>query len=135
MYTTGKILSLIILITFLIGVMAGAGGFYFVPKILKSMAEKPTESAQISNVQDRIAKQQKNLETMKKNFPEVLQGIISLSDSETKITTDSGKEYIFYPNQPKIMYESLGIKDRQKVQVQAKFLDQNKIQWGSIKAI
>jgi len=72
------------------------------------------------------------------NYPNTIIGTIRFLDSKEKIRsivkTVEGKEYILSPDQSKIIYESFGLKNGDKVQVDGKIVD-DKIIWLNIKAI
>jgi len=72
------------------------------------------------------------------NYPDAIIGTIKFLDSKTAIkstiTTSDGKEYTLSPDQPKAIYESFGVKDGSKVQIQGKIVG-DKITWVSLKTI
>jgi len=72
------------------------------------------------------------------NYPDTIIGIIDFQDKgaliKTTIRATNGKEYILSPNQPKAIYESFGVKDGNRVQIQGKIINGN-VTWLTMKAI
>ena len=68
--------------------------------------------------------------------PDVLIGIISFNPQDTAtLKTEDNKIYTFTPNQPEAVYGSFGVKDGDKVRVQAKILDENTIKWVKMEVV
>ncbi len=74
-----------------------------------------------------------------KNYPETITGTINFSGKgstvKATIKTSDGKEYTISPDQPEAIYGSFGVKNGDKVQIQGRFTQDNKIEWVSMKAI
>ncbi len=74
-----------------------------------------------------------------KEYPNTFTGIISFQDTDesykTTLKTDDGKEYILWPAQPKIIYESFGAKDGAMVEIQGKLSSQINLEWTKIKLV
>jgi len=86
--------------------------------------------------EEMLQKIEEEKQQIKKDFPEIIIGVIKLLDSETNykatITTDDGKTYTLFPLQPKSIYKSLGIESGQKVQIRAKDLNEDKLEWAEM---
>lgn len=79
------------------------------------------------------AKKQQALEAIKKDFPDNVKGVITFSGKDITVKTADGKVYTLWPPQPKSIYEGMGIKSGQQVEIQGKFLENNRLQWAIIK--
>ena len=81
----------------------------------------------------------KELERLQAAFPEVITGIIKFSGTANSFTatlkTDSGTEYILMPTQPKSVYESFGVEDGSRIQLNGKILTGNQLNWVLMKPI
>ena len=104
-------------------------GFWFYFSTKNFVVKKEPE---INNLK-KIELSQVELEKIKIEFPEVVIGIITLSDQASKIKTLDNKEYLLWPPQPVSIYQYLGIKSGQKVEIQGKILEENRLQWRLIK--
>lgn len=75
----------------------------------------------------------------KKNFAETITGTISFSGKtgtvKAAIKTSDGKEYIISPYQPEAIYGSFGVENGDEVQIQGRFIEDNKIEWVTMKPI
>lgn len=75
----------------------------------------------------------------KTNYPDTITGVINFLDNggviKTTVKTADGKEYTLSPNQPKIIYESFGAKNGSTVQVQGKIIDNNTLNFLTLKVI
>jgi len=54
---------------------------------------------------------------------------------KTTVKADDGKEYTLWPPQAKSIYESFGIKDGQRVEIQGRVNSQGNLEWGSMSPI
>jgi len=79
------------------------------------------------------------LDQIKKNYPEIVQGTINFLDAngllKTTIKTTDGKVYILWPPQPAAIYETFGAENGGKVQVNGKSLGNGKLSWTLMKPI
>ena len=133
-----KIFIVIIILVLL--ALVGAGVYYFVfvsrgvnlvkapPKLITQQAPKPITPPS----------QAQQLQTIKQNFPEVIIGTIKFLDTKdslkTTLETAGGKIYILWPAQPEAVYESLGVNNGNKVQVNGK-PDGDELRWALMKPI
>ena len=129
--------SLIIIIILIIVVALGVGVylyFFHSPASVtnKDGGEEKTEIPITMTFEEQI-------EQTKKDYPEVIRGVINFLDTKnslkTIIKTDNGKEYVLWPAQPKSVYESFGAKNNGRVEIQGRYLDTDKIEWGIMKPI
>lgn len=133
------IISVIIVLIFIIGV--GIGVYYFVsysnPVISPVVVSK--EDIEKKAQEDILKRKQAELEQLKKDFPDAIQGIIKFSgdkpEDKTTVKTDNGVEWTLWPDRPKSLYEHEGIRDGQRVEVRGKILDENRIQWRLVTPI
>jgi len=89
--------------------------------------EKPTSE---------LPTQEEYLNKMATEFPDIIIGMLSFSsDGEATLKTSKGKIYTFTPNQPKDVYAVFGAKAGDNVQVQAKILDGNLIEWTRLSVV
>ena len=134
-----KSLILIVVIV-LIVIVATTLGFFYV----KSGYKNPITIA-TKGIVDNTAKvkavptlQQQSAQ-IKKDYPQTISGIINFLDTKnthkTTIKTSDGKEYTLWPLQPTSIYESLGVKNGQKVEIQGKLNSQGNLEWATIKPI
>lgn len=138
-----KITLFIILILFVV-IAFGAGIYYFL------FISQGVKTGSIGNVDlEQIIQRKvrppippdpaKQLEEIKKNYPEVIIGVIKFFDTKNSfkatLKTDDGIEYILWPAQPKSVYESFGAKNGGKVQVNGKPLEDGKLNWALMKPI
>jgi hypothetical protein len=138
-----KIILFIILILFVV-IAFGAGIYYFL------FISQGVKTGSIGNVdlEQRIQRKvrppippdpAKQLEEINKNYPEVIMGVIKFFDTKNSfkatLKTDDGTEYILWPAQPKSVYESFGVKNGGKVQVNGKPLEGGKLRWALMKPI
>lgn len=84
---------------------------------------------------EKELKQQVRVETMKKIFSDRITGTIIITQNEDSFLSENGKTYILKPDYPFSMYEKMGIKTGQKVEIYGKFLDNGGLQPGMIKII
>ena len=56
-------------------------------------------------------------EKIKKDYPEVITGLINMTGKKDILLADDGKQYLMVPFVPQPMYEYQGIKDGQKVSI------------------
>jgi len=136
---TKKVLILsIALVSLIIGIILGVSVYYLLlyPKNPINSSAGGAEEKTEGVIELTPAQQ---LEKTKKDYPEVIQGIISFLDTKnslkTTVKTDDGKEYILWPPQPKSVYESFGAKNNGRVEIQARFLEEGKLGWGLMKPI
>ncbi len=81
----------------------------------------------------------KILKQGKKDYPEIIKGVISFLDTKglfkTVVKVDGGKEYTIWPAEPKSVYESLGVKNGGRVEIQGRFSQDGNIEWFLMKPI
>ena len=98
------------------------------PKLITQQAQKPITPPS----------QAQQLQTIKQNFPEVINGTIKFLDTKdslkTTLETAGGKIYILWPAQPEAVYQSLGVNNGNKVQVNGK-ANGDKLLWALMKPI
>jgi hypothetical protein len=136
-----KILVLVIILVVLIA--AGIGlGIIFIPSLAKPKilpAVQPVVTVPKEIIPPLPSSPEEQLTQMQKDYPVVVQGTINFLDTKTLIkttlTTADGKVYILSPAQPKVIYESFGAKNGQKVQVNAKSLENVNLQWALMKSL
>jgi hypothetical protein len=79
------------------------------------------------------------LARLQNDYPEIITGIIKFLDTKnsykTTLAASDGKEYMLWPAQPASVYQSLGIKNGDKVQVNGKIFEDDKLTWALIKPI
>jgi hypothetical protein len=100
--------------------------YTFVPNTSVKAPPAPTPEEQLAQI--------------KKDYPQVITGIIKFLDTNTSIkstvTTSEGAVYTLWPNQPKSIYQSFGAKDGGRVEIQAKIVNNGQfISWGIMKPI
>lgn len=130
----------IVIIILVVLVLAGAGVYFFVfsskgvnlekapPKLIIKQAPKPIA----------LPSPAQQLQNIKQNFPEIIVGTIKFLDTKdslkTTLETAGGKIYILWPAQPEAVYESLGVNNGNKVQVNGK-PDGDELRWALMKPI
>lgn len=135
--------SLVIIIVAVI-ILVAAGGFgYFkwisknVDVITPEQKAKITEQKKLEPV--ALPDPEKQLDAVKQKYPQVITGTIRFFDAngsyKTTIKAADGTEYTLQPAQPKSIYESYGVKNGGRVQVSAKVLAGNKIEWALMKPL
>ena len=130
--------QIILLIVFIILVAIIIGGmYYFVSRNMSSLPVVSDTDNKTEVIKEKPSLVPQDFERIKREFPEIIIGTIKFSDQEyiSTIMAENGKEYALNPNRPHSMYEYVGIKSGQRVEIQAKFLDENTIEVGSIKPI
>ena len=79
------------------------------------------------------------LAQVEKDYPVVITGTINFLDKgvaiKSTVKTNDNKTYILSPNQPKAIYESFGVKNGVKVQIQGKIMQNNELSWITMKPI
>lgn len=117
-----------ILIVFLAGI------YYF---IISSQNKNYQPQETTNNEESEVLTQEQQMAQIRKDYPETITGVINFLDAKdfykTIIKTSAGKEYALYPVQQKSVYESIGIKNGQRVEIWARFKDQENLEWGIIK--
>ena len=98
-----------------------------------------SQESHTTSIGQRMDFYKNTLEIIKKNYPEVITGVIKFFDKnnyfKATLKTDAGIEYILWPAQPKSVYESFGAKDGGRVQVNGKPLEDGKLNWALMKPI
>ena len=84
---------------------------------------------------EKELKSQTRVENIKRIFSDKLVGTIIITQDEDSFLADNGKTYILKPNYPFSMYEKVGIKTGQRVEIYGKFLDNDGLQPGMITII
>lgn len=132
-----RTINIIIILTSIIFIIAFAGvGIYYIINLDFNSAKPSLNQPEENNTVRKLPTKEEVDAQNKINYPDTLTGIIKfLDENKSTLTTLNNKEYIFYPNQPTGIYQSFGIEDGDKVQVQAKILEDNKIKWISIKKV
>lgn len=131
---TSIILIILIVTLFVCGVVYYMLNNPFSP--LNKNSQNPVNQSVVKTTTEKKQEVKKDpLAQVNEEFPDVLQGIITIAEKQTTLKTDDGKIYIFWPQQPKSVYEYLGIKNKQTVKVQGKISGENHLEWGVIKPI
>jgi len=138
--TTLNIIIITVAVFFMLAVV-GIGIYYVISFDFGSV--KPvvneTENTNNLNSQNQPARKTPTKEEIEIqnqiNFPDVLIGTIKFLEKNKAILTADNKEYLFHPNQPVGVYKSFGIEDGDKVEVQVKVLEDNRIKWITIKKV
>jgi hypothetical protein len=131
-----KVLILVVvLITLVIGITIGLGVYYFFSNNNLGIIQSLFNTEVVSKNIEKPSLVPSDLERVKKEFPEFVTGIIKISEKKATISDENGREYIIVPERPQSMYDYVGIKSGQKIEIQGKFLDEDTIEAGSIKPI
>lgn len=128
----------VLILILLAGAIAQGMGIIDLRKI-KIFNNNPRQDvSQNNNLAPKLPDPEEQLEKIKQEKPEIITGIIKFLDTKsvfkTTITSADGKTYILYPAQPKSIYESYGVKNGQKVQINAKLLENGQIEWALLRA-
>jgi len=86
-------------------------------------------TAQKQPVNNEPPSPEESLARLKKEYPEIINGVINFSGDQATIGLDNGKSYILTPEQPKSIYTSLGAEDGGRVKVQGKVMPDDKFVW------
>lgn len=137
-----------LIIIILVIIIAIAGGIYYIVFVLNGVKAPSGDARLQARLQARMQQiaqappppdPAKQLETIQKNYPEIITGTIRFFDTKNSfkatLTTDAGIEYLLWQAQPKAIYESFGAKNGGKVQVNGKPLDGGKLSWALMKPI
>lgn len=142
--------SLIISVVIIFIIIAGAIGAYYFVLYTQNITNVPVVSIKSTDKKSdtkppppppapsapTVAQQ---LEQIKKNYPEVITGIINFLDTKnslkTTVKTNDGKVYILWPAQPESVYRSFGVKNGGRVEIQGKVLENGMLGWGTMKPI
>jgi len=124
------LVAILILAVIICGVI-----FWFVSSgnfsIWKNSLSKEKEVPQVT--------QEQQTKQLRKDYPKTIIGVINFldtkSDYKSTLKTDDGKVYTLYPPQPKIIYESFGAKDGQRVEVWGRFSKQGNLEWSKMNPI
>lgn len=130
--------SLIMLLFFLLGILLSPVFYNFFQQKVMSNFSFILPKTVVLIEQEKVKEKEIELTTAEldqiiKDFPDIVSGIITLADVETKIKTDDGKEYLLWPPQPSSVYTYIGIKNKQKVEVQGRILKNNHLEWRLMK--
>jgi hypothetical protein len=130
--------SLIMLLFFLLGILLSPVFYNFFQQKVMSNFSFILPKTVVLIEQEKVKEKEIELTTAEldqiiKDFPDIVNGIITLADVETKIKTDDGKEYLLWPPQPSSVYTYIGIKNKQKVEVQGRILKNNHLEWRLMK--
>lgn len=121
---------ILLIIVIVIIALLGGGIYYFIYKNMFMPAAPNNADGQKLNF---LQPSQAQLEQMKKDFPNTIEGIISFSGQNNIITDNNGKEWILIPPKPESAYYiEKGIKSGQKVKIIGTFLEDNIIQRGVV---
>lgn len=136
---SGKLAVLIII--FFIVVAGAIIGLYYYGFFISQPAGQNNQPADNNNNANLppAPDPAKELEKIKNDYPEEIQGTITFFDKgnvfKTTLTTDDGKVYTLMPAQPKSVYESFGAKNGGEIKLRAKLLEDNKINWALMEPI
>ena len=86
----------------------------------------------------KITPEQQTAE-VNKDYPLVIDGVINFLDKganfKTTIKSDDGKIYILWPPQPSPVYQTFGVKNGGRVEVQGRINAQGNLEFGLLKPI
>lgn len=130
---------LLLLILLLVAIAALVGIYYGVLYV-KKVTNIPIADVNLTSKKTETPPtKEQQLAQIKKNYPEIVTGIINFLDTKTSIKTtiktDDGKEYILWPAQPKSIYMAFGVENGGRVEIQAKIPENGRLEWGLIKPI
>jgi flagellar basal body-associated protein FliL len=132
------LISLIVVIVLLVVIAIGIGVYYFVFRGNTGFLANNTNNEQNPGEIKILTPEQQD-KKIEKEYAETVDGIINFLDKgevlKTTLTTNAGKVYILSPAEPKSVYESLGAKDGKRVQVRAKSLSGDYLEWKMLKPL
>ena len=98
-----------------------------------------SSSSKNTNTNQKLPTKEEQAAQIKKDYPKIVRGVISFLDSgkvtKTTVKADDGKEYTLWPLQITAVYESLGIKNGQRVEIYGRLNEQGNLEWASITPI
>ena len=131
-----------VIIVMVLIVMGIGLGIIFIPSLAKPKilpSAQPVVTAPKEIIPPAPSSPEQQLTQTQKDYPILVQGTINFLDTKTLVkttlTTADGKVYILSPAQPEVIYESFGVKNGQKVQVNAKSLDSTNLEWALMKPL
>lgn len=141
-----KKIIIIVVLGILILAIIGIGIYYLINRnfnFTKAIINQVTNNTGTPKdgpiVQEAISPQEIEAKN-KSNYSNTITGTITFSKStgsavKATIKASDGEEYVLSPEQPEAIYGSFGVKNGDKVQIQGKFIENNKIEWIKIKSI
>jgi hypothetical protein len=134
-----KILITLSVVTILLIIFAGIIYWYFSSSNFKNIEIVNPVIEQNNSQVSNIPTVEEMVDKVNDEYPETVSGIINFSGAgasfKATLKTDAGKIYILWPIEPKSVYESFGVKDGVKIEVRAKSLESENLEWKLMKAI
>ena len=132
---------IIIPLAVLVLAIAGILSYYLLSSRTTSnqIANIPGNLRNVPNAKVNVPTQEELAAQNKIKYPNTVIGIINFLDKgviiKTTVKTSDGILYTLSPNQPKVIYESFGVKNGNRVQIQGKIQSDNTLTWLTMKAI
>ena len=140
-----KKVLIIIISAIILVVVIGAVVYYFssnknniVKQIGNTVSQNTNQSANnVAPVQKPPTPQEQTAQ-INKDYSQKIRGVINFDTSKamkTTIKSDDGKIYTLWPPQSSPIYESFGVKNGQRVEIQGKLNSQGNLEWVTLKSI
>ena len=132
------IILTVVLLVVAVGVGAGVYYFFFQVTPVALIIDQGNQENETKAKKPEITPEQE-IEQINRDYPETVKGVINFLDKgavlKSTIKTDDGKEYTLWPAEPKSVYESFGAQNGKRVEVKAKILENNRLEWKLMKPI